>query len=52
MPAAAKDTCVIWFNVNSHYSENAPVYVPLKLTDSALEVSLVGRGNTLQWRRG
>jgi hypothetical protein len=51
MPASAKDTCVIWFNPNSHADPYAAVYVPLSITDKALEVSLVGRGNTLEWRR-
>ena len=51
MPASAANQCVLWL----HLTEPAPasdlVYVPLKLTDTALELSYVGRGNTLTWAR-
>lgn len=43
--------CVLWL----HWSSPAPAfdafYVPLKATDTQLQLSYVGRGNTLTWIR-
>lgn len=43
--------CVLWL----HWSSPAPAfdafYVPLKVTDTQLQLSYVGRGNTLTWIR-
>lgn len=43
--------CVLWL----HWSSPAPAfdafYVPLKVTDTQLQLSYVGRGNTVTWIR-
>lgn len=51
MPAGQESECVLWL----HYQSPSPtmdlVYVPLKATGTSLELSFVGRGNTLIWVR-
>ena len=51
MPAGQESECVLWL----HYQSPSPpmdlVYVPLKATATSLELSFVGRGNTLTWVR-
>lgn len=51
MPAGEDNQCVIWL----HYQSPSPpmdfVYVPLKATGTSLQLSFVGRGNTLTWVR-
>lgn len=51
MPAGEESQCVLWL----HYQSPSPpmdlVYVPLKATGTSLELSFVGRGNTLTWVR-
>jgi hypothetical protein len=51
MPAGQESQCVLWL----HYQSPSPamdlVYVPLKATGTSLELSFVGRGNTLTWVR-
>ncbi len=51
MPAGEESQCVLWL----HYQSPSPpmdlVYVPLKSTATSLELSFVGRGNTLTWVR-
>lgn len=51
MPPGQENTCVLWL----HWELPGPpmdlVYVPLKATSTSLELSYVGRGNTLIWTR-
>lgn len=51
MPAGEDNECVLWL----HWVVPAPptdlVYVPLRITGTALELSYVGRGNTVTWVR-
>jgi hypothetical protein len=51
MPAGEDNECVLWL----HWALPGPptdlVYVPLKVSGASLELSYVGRGNTLTWVR-
>lgn len=50
MPAGEENQCVLWL----HWQSQSPMdllYVPLKATPDSLELSYVGRGNTLHWTR-
>ncbi|MBU9765285.1 hypothetical protein FR943_15710 [Mycobacterium sp. TNTM28] len=53
-PAAAQvpvaDTCVLWFHWMSEPPQDL-FYVPLKVGATSLELSYVGRGNTITWER-
>ena len=51
MPAGEANHCVLWL----HWALPGPpmdlVYVPLKVSSTSLQLSYVGRGNTLTWVR-
>lgn len=51
MPASAGDQCVLWLRWSDEAEGTSLVYVPLKVTETSLELSYVGRGNTLTWVR-
>ncbi|MFV8051685.1 hypothetical protein [Mycobacterium sp. 48b] len=48
VPVAA--TCVLWFHWMDEPQQDA-FYVPLKVSDTSLQLSYVGRGNTIVWER-
>ena len=50
MPQEAAGTCVLWLRWTGEPPSDL-VYVPLKVTADSLELSYVGRGNTLVWIR-
>ena len=51
MPTGEAERCVVWL----HWTEPGPVsdlvYVPLEVSDASLQLSYVGRGNTVTWVR-
>ncbi|MEE6176254.1 hypothetical protein [Mycobacterium sp. 050134] len=51
MPPGEDNQCVLWL----HWVTPGPpmdlVYVPLKISGATLELSYVGRGNTVTWVR-
>jgi hypothetical protein len=51
MPDSAANQCVLWLHVTSATPALNLVYVPLKLTETTLELSYVGRGTTITWVR-
>jgi hypothetical protein len=51
MPAGEENQCVLWLHWQSLSPPMDLVYVPLKATNDSLELSYVGRGNTLHWVR-
>lgn len=51
MPAGEENQCVLWLHWQSPSPPMDLVYVPLKATNDSLELSYVGRGNTLHWVR-
>jgi len=51
MPAGEDNQCVLWLHWVNPASALDQVYVPLKVTSSSVELSYVGRGNTLTWVR-
>ena len=51
MPAGEETQCVLWLHWQSPSPPMDLVYVPLKATGTSLELSFVGRGNTLTWVR-
>ncbi len=51
MPDSAATLCVLWLAITNAAPALNLVYVPLKLTDTSLELSYVGRGNTVTWVR-
>ena len=51
MPVGEEDQCVLWLHWQSPAPPTDFVYIPLKTTGPALELSFVGRGNTLTWVR-
>ena len=51
MPAGEENQCVLWLHWQSPSPPTDLVYVPLNVTDTSLELSFVGRGNTLTWVR-
>jgi hypothetical protein len=51
MPAGEENQCVLWLHWQSTSPPMDLVYVPLKATNDSLELSYVGRGNTLHWAR-
>ncbi|WP_454231339.1 hypothetical protein [Mycolicibacterium fortuitum] len=48
VPPEAGKQCVIWFNTPK---ATLPVFAPWRLSGDTLELSLVGRGNTVVWHR-
>ncbi|KWX25393.1 hypothetical protein AFM11_03750 [Mycolicibacterium wolinskyi] len=50
-PESAADTCVLWLQWTDGAGDRDFVYVPLKVEKDRLELSYVGRGNTLVWWR-
>jgi hypothetical protein len=51
LPAGAPNSCVLWLQWNTDSGQQDLVYVPLKVTDTSIELSYVGRGNTIEWQR-
>jgi hypothetical protein len=51
LPAGEERECVLWLHYQSPPPSTDLVYVPLKATATTLELSFVGRGNTLTWVR-
>ena len=51
MPAGEENQCVLWLHFQSPPPPMDLVYVPLNATNDSLELSYVGRGNTLHWVR-
>lgn len=51
MPAGEENQCVLWLHWQSPSPPTDLVYFPLKATGTSLELSFVGRGNTLTWVR-
>jgi hypothetical protein len=51
MPPGQATRCVLWLRWNDPGPTSDLVYVPLHVTDTSLELSYVGRGNTLTWVR-
>ena len=51
MPPGEENQCVLWLHWASPSPPTDLVYVPLKATGVSLELSYVGRGNTLTWVR-
>ena len=51
MPPGEEHQCVLWLHWQSPSPPTDLVYVPLKSTATSLELSFVGRGNTLTWVR-
>jgi hypothetical protein len=51
MPPSAANQCVLWLRISTPPPNSNLVYVPLKVTADSLELSYVGRGNTLVWTR-
>ena len=51
MPTGEENQCVLWLHWQSPSPPMDLVYFPLKATGTSLELSFVGRGNTLVWVR-
>jgi hypothetical protein len=51
MPPGEENECVLWLHFQSPTPPTDLVYMPLKATGTSLELSFVGRGNTLTWVR-
>jgi hypothetical protein len=51
MPPGEGNQCVLWLHWQSPSPPMDLVYIPLKATSLSLELSFVGRGNTLTWVR-
>jgi hypothetical protein len=51
MPPGEENQCVLWLHWQSPSPPTDLVYIPLKATSLSLELSFVGRGNTLTWVR-
>ena len=51
MPAGEADHCVLWLHWTDPQPATDMTYVPLNVTNTSLQLSYVGRGNTLTWTR-
>jgi hypothetical protein len=51
MPPSAAGQCVLWLRPGASGPGSDLVYAPLKVAADSLELSYVGRGNTLVWTR-
>ena len=51
MPAGEADHCVLWLHWTDPQPATDMIYVPLNVTTTSLQLSYVGRGNTLSWTR-
>jgi hypothetical protein len=51
MPPGEESRCVLWLHFEQPVPPMDMVYVPLKASGTSLELSYVGRGNTLNWVR-
>jgi len=51
MPPGEENQCVLWLHWQSPAPPKDFVYIPLNATGTSLELSFVGRGNTLTWVR-
>ncbi|MBS9532789.1 hypothetical protein KIH27_04205 [Mycobacterium sp. M1] len=49
MPADQADRCVLWLRWNGSGPADALVYLPLEVTGTSLQLSYIGRGNTVTW---
>jgi hypothetical protein len=51
MPDSAANRCVLWLQIKNPAPALDLVYVPLKITDTTLQMGYVGHGNTIVWVR-
>jgi hypothetical protein len=51
MPDSAANRCVLWLRIKNPAPALDLVYVPLKITDTTLQMGYVGHGNTIVWVR-
>jgi hypothetical protein len=51
MPDSAANRCVLWLRIKTPAPALDLVYVPLKITDTTMQMAYVGRGNTIVWVR-
>ncbi|MCV7191380.1 hypothetical protein [Mycolicibacterium brumae] len=49
--SAPGSTCVLWLYWAAKSGDQDMVYVPLKVAANSLQLSYIGRGNTLVWNR-
>jgi hypothetical protein len=50
-PASAPNSCVLWLHWIADSDNLDLVYLPLKVTDDNIQLSYIGRGNTIVWQR-
>jgi hypothetical protein len=50
-PSSAPNSCVLWLHWIADSGNLDLVYLPLKVTDNSIQLSYVGRGNTVDWQR-
>lgn len=50
-PSSAPNSCVLWLHWIADSGDLDLVYLPLKVTDNSIQLSYVGRGNTIDWQR-
>ena len=51
IPDGAGNQCVLWLRITNPAPPMDLVYVPLNVTDTTMQMSYVGRGNTIVWLR-
>jgi hypothetical protein len=51
MPDSAANLCVLWLRIRNPAPALDLVYVPLKMTNTTLQMGYVGHGNTIVWVR-
>ena len=50
-PDSAPNSCVLWLHWIADSGNLDLVYVPLTVTDTSIQLSYIGRGNTIVWQR-
>ena len=50
-PSSAPNSCVLWLHWIADSGNLDLVYLPLEVTDTSIQLSYVGRGNTIDWQR-
>lgn len=50
-PDSAPNSCVLWLHWIADSGNLDLVYLPLKVTDTSIQLSYIGRGNTIVWQR-
>ncbi|WP_018599791.1 hypothetical protein [Mycobacterium sp. 155] len=50
-PSSAPNSCVLWLHWIADTGNLDLVYLPLEITDTSIQLSYVGRGNTVDWQR-